>query len=88
MFQIPFIIMDRLDEPTVFKILYDLIILLKINDGPMLSIITFMYFVYNVFRKPILRSSLNFSDIFEVLLPSKQQKENGRKYYYQDFFVI
>ena len=42
-------------RPLEFSI--KLYILLKIIEGPMLSIITLMHFVQNVFRKPILRSS-------------------------------
>ena len=41
----------------------------------MLSIITLMHFVYNVFWKPILRSSLDFSDIFGAQLPSETAKK-------------
>ena len=44
---------------------------LKIIEGPILSIVTLMHFVQNVFRKPILRSSLIFSNVFNALLPSE-----------------
>ena len=49
-------------------------ILLKIIEGPMLSIIILMHFEQNVFWKPILRTSLNFSDIFDAQLPSETAK--------------
>ena len=53
---------------------YGLHILHKIIEGPKLSIMTLMNFVQNVFRKPILRSSLIFPDIFSAQLPSETTK--------------
>ena len=54
-------------------------ILLKIIEGPILSIIKVMHFVWNVFRKPILRSSLNFFDNFDALLLSEIAERKWKK---------
>ena len=58
----------------IAQISMSLSILLKIIEGPMLSIISLMYFVYNVFCKPILRFSPNFADILGAHLPSETAK--------------